>query len=516
MPWKQNDKERCSSRRDGPSDDKCHTNLKVENIMFLKQIYDPGLSQYAYLIGCQRTGEALLIDPQRDIDRYEKIAAENDLGITAVAETHIHADFVSGVREFLGSGENVHAYLSDMGDVDWKYEWARGRKDVTLLMDGDIFNVGNIQIKVLHTPGHTPEHICFLVEDHGGGADEPMALVSGDFIFVGDVGRPDLLESAAGEVGNREPSARKLYQSIVSSAELPDYLQVLPGHGAGSACGKSLGSIPSTTIGYERRFNSAMTTALEDGEDSFVEEILSGQPEPPAYFARMKKVNKDGIAILGGLPDPEKLTPSDIVALVDSDAVFLDVRTDRLAFMEAHLQGALFTPFASKFSVAAGSYLDPGQAIYLLVENGEQVEACVRELIRMGFDDVRGYALVREVLLSSECESRITRTQRITISQMEEEHRRNPGSTILDVRSADEYQQSHLEGALNIAYTRLAAEQDRLPGKSNGPLIVHCASGVRASLATPYLERIGYEVLYADGLFSDWEAQNALANKSSN
>lgn len=486
--------------------------------MFLKQIYDPGLSQYAYLIGCQRTEEALLVDPQRDIDRYEKIAAENDLRIVAVTETHIHADFVSGVREFLASGEDVHGYLSDMGDADWKYEWAKGRKDVTLLRDSDLFTVGHIQIRVRHTPGHTPEHICFLIEDQGGGADEPMAFVSGDFIFVGDVGRPDLLESAAGKIGAREPSARMLYQSIVSFVELPDYLQVLPGHGAGSACGKALGSIPFSTIGYEKRFNPAIKTALERGEDAFVADILSGQPEPPAYFARMKKVNKEGPEILGGLPVLERMTAAEVAKITkaaESDTVFLDVRTDRTAFMDAHLKGSLFTPYRSKFSVAAGSFLEPDQKIYLLVDDAQQVECCVRELIRMGFDQVKGYALIREVLLSPECEFQFAHTPTRTPVEIGEAHRENLGSTVLDVRSADEYQQSHIDGAVNVAYTRLAVEKDRLPNRESGVMIVHCESGQRASLAAPYLERIGYKVIFVDGMFSDWENREALTRSTS-
>lgn len=209
--------------------------------MFLKQIYDPHLAQYAYLAGCQKTGEALIIDAERDVERYLAIAKQNDLQITAAAETHIHADFLGGTRQLLEGTGGVQAFLSREGGEDWQYEWAKGHDQVTLIGDGDRFDVGNIQITALHLPGHTPEHLCFLIEDHGGGANEPMALVSGDFMFVGDVGRPDLLESAAGLIGSREPGARQLYESIQKFTELAEYIQVLPGHGAGSACGKALG-----------------------------------------------------------------------------------------------------------------------------------------------------------------------------------------------------------------------------------------------------------------------------------
>lgn len=182
--------------------------------MFFRMVYDDKLAEAAYVIGCQRTGEAIVIDPERDVDRYEKVAAEKGLRITAVAETHIHADILSGARELAEKGARV--YLSDEGDADWKYEWldkraAGGSYDHRLLKDGDTFMVGKIELRAVHTPGHTPEHICFMVTDCGGGADKPIGVATGDFVFVGDVGRPDLLESAAGLAGKADSSARRLY-----------------------------------------------------------------------------------------------------------------------------------------------------------------------------------------------------------------------------------------------------------------------------------------------------------------
>ena len=217
--------------------------------MFLRQIFDPHLSQYSYLIGCQRTGEAIIIDPERDIDRYRTVAAAEGLRLSSVVETHNHADFVSGARE-LATDSSVHVYLSAEGGPDWQTEWARGAANATFLHDGDIFKVGNIQFQALHTPGHTPEHLVYLVTDIGGGANEPVALLTGDFIFVGDVGRPDLLEQAAGLAGTQETGARQLYASLRRVADLPCHLQILPAHGAGSACGKALGAVPFSTFGY--------------------------------------------------------------------------------------------------------------------------------------------------------------------------------------------------------------------------------------------------------------------------
>jgi len=201
--------------------------------MLLRQIFDPWLAQYAYLIGCPKSGEALVIDPERDIEQYEELARANDLRITAVAETHIHADFVSGAREF-AEDSGMRLFLSGEGGVDWEYRWPAGRGNTSFLRDGDRFKVGNIEIEALHTPGHTPEHFSFLITDGGAGVGEPLALVSGDFLFVGDVGRPDLLESAAGMKGVMKESAETLRESLAGRvAGLEGFVQVLPAHGAG-------------------------------------------------------------------------------------------------------------------------------------------------------------------------------------------------------------------------------------------------------------------------------------------
>ncbi|MDX1585138.1 MAG: MBL fold metallo-hydrolase, partial [Balneolaceae bacterium] len=308
--------------------------------MYFKQIFDEKLAQYAYLIGCQATGEAIIIDPMRDIDQYVRLAQNQSLKIVAATETHIHADFLSGLREFAEHG--VKVYASDEGDEDWKYEWLKGSGyDYGFLYDGDEFPIGNIRFKVKHTPGHTPEHISFLVTD-GAAADEPMGMLSGDFIFVGDVGRPDLLESAAGQVGSMERSAKTLYRSVEEFKSMPEYLQVWPGHGAGSACGKALGAVPESSVGYELRFNNSIKAA--DSEQHFVDYILEGQPEPPLYFARMKRDNRKGPKILEKLPQPERMSIDAIQKAASNEGnVILDTR-ERLAFMGGHLAGSLLAP----------------------------------------------------------------------------------------------------------------------------------------------------------------------------
>jgi hydroxyacylglutathione hydrolase len=256
--------------------------------MILKRFYNEPLAQASYLIGCAATGEALVIDPNRDIDQYLEEARASRLHITHVTETHIHADFVSGARE-LAARSGARLYLSAEGGDDWQYEF-RAEPNVEPVRDGDRFKVGNIIVDVMHTPGHTPEHIIFFITD-GAAADEPIGVVTGDFVFVGDVGRPDLLEKAAHVKGSMERGARELFSSLQRFKRQPDYLQIWPGHGAGSACGKGLSAIPHSTVGYERKFNWAF--AIES-EAEFAAAGLAGQPEPPRYFGEMKRINREG------------------------------------------------------------------------------------------------------------------------------------------------------------------------------------------------------------------------------
>jgi hydroxyacylglutathione hydrolase len=457
--------------------------------MFLRQIFDPHLSQYAYLIGCQKTGEAIVIDPERDIDRYRAIAAEEGLRLTAVAETHIHADFVSGARE-LAADPAVRVYLSAEGGPDWQSEWARGLAKVTLLRDGDTFKVGNIQFQAKHTPGHTPEHLVYLVTDLGGGANEPVALLTGDFIFVGDVGRPDLLEQAAGLVGSQEASAKQLYASLRRVADLPCHLQILPAHGAGSACGKALGSVPNSTFGYESKFNHAFKLAVDGSEADFVKFILSGQPEPPAYFANMKHLNKVGPAVLGMLPQPRETSLDAVTArLGEPGFVVLDTR-DRASFLAGHLRRSLFAP-PEKFADFAGSYLAPEDQIVLVVKDPAEVEEYVRQLVRMGFDKITG-VLPASALATASTEN-TTVTRAVKFPEVPALLANGTRRGLLDVRKATEFAAGHLRNAQNIAHTRLRPRLDEVP--ADYPLIVHCQSGMRATAACSYLAREGRDVI---------------------
>ncbi len=467
--------------------------------MFLKQVYDTGLAQAAYVIGCQATGEAIVIDPERDIDQYHEIAKKNDLRITAVAETHIHADFVSGAREF-AQDPDITLYLSSLGGPDWSYGWVGDRPNTVMLSDGDEFMVGNIRFRAVHSPGHTPEHLSYLVTDVGGGADEPIAMATGDFVFVGDVGRPDLLESAAGVAGAMEPGARQLSESLRGTlSDLPEYLQILPGHGAGSACGKALGAIPTSTLGYERRFNGALSLANES-PDRFVKEILSGQPEPPLYFARMKQVNRDGIEVTGGVPDVPHMDPATFASEAKKAGTrVIDTRTSRDEFLASRLPEAIHAPNkGTELTNAAGSVVTADERILLVLGKEEELDTVSRLLYRIGLDNMAGYVTFEELAADSRVELTTLAAQpfdgfKPTVLKA--------GDRVLDVRRSDEFQAAHVDSAEHIPHTRIREHMDKLD--PNTRYYIYCRTGRRASIIASFLASAGYDVVLLDGDCAD-------------
>src|SRR5687767_12953979 len=330
-------------------------------MMLVKRFYDAKLAQASYLIGDSHAGAAVVIDPNRDVEQYVRAAAAENVTITHVTETHIHADFVSGSRE-LSSRAGAKLYLSDEGGPDWKYLFAPDAGAV-LLNNGDTFDVGHVRITAVHTPGHTPEHLMFLVTDTDA-ATEPVAAVTGDFVFVGDVGRPDLLERAAGVQGSMEAAAHALFHSLQRFKTYPDYLQIWPGHGAGSACGKGIGSLPQSTLGYERRVNWAFNIS---DEDEFVRRVLAGQPEPPRYFADMKRVNKEGPRILGGFHRPQLSPPAAVDALLRKREIIVDTRPAP-DFAAGHIPGTINIPLNNAFNTWAGWLLPFDRDFHLIVD----------------------------------------------------------------------------------------------------------------------------------------------------
>jgi hydroxyacylglutathione hydrolase len=457
--------------------------------MLVRRCYDERLAQASYLIGCQATGEAIVIDPARNITPYLDAARQDGLHITRVTETHIHADFLSGTRE-LAAATGAEILLSIEGGEDWQY-----RYPATPLRDADLIEVGAIRLSVVHTPGHTPEHLAFLITDTARSAD-PVALVSGDFIFVGDVGRPDLLEEAAGIASSKEPSARQLFQSLQRLAPLPDYLQIWPGHGAGSACGKALGAMPTSTLGYERRTNWAFQIENEPG---FVTAVLEGQPPAPAYFARMKRLNRDGAAILGKRRAPVKLDPAEISRAL-RDGVVLDIRT-RLAYAKAHLGGTINIPLIKAFTTWAGWLLPDDRDLFLIADDAAAAANAQLALASIGLDRVAGSFGIN-VIAAAESAGTARQSHRAPIADAP--RMQSEGALVIDVRDGHEWEAGHLEGAAHHPLGTLPAT---LAGIDRTRAVaVHCEGGTRSAIAASVLEQMGFRNV--TDLFDGWAAVN--------
>jgi hydroxyacylglutathione hydrolase len=471
--------------------------------MLLRYFYDQKLAQASYFVGCQETDEAIVIDPARHVDQYLELAEAEGMRIVGATETHIHADFVSGTLE-LAERTGATLYLSDDGDENWRYEFAGGHAHV-FLKDGSRFKVGNISFETLHTPGHTPEHISLLLTDSAS-ADRPMGIFSGDFVFVGDVGRPDLLEKAVGVAHSAELGARQMYHSIQRFRELPDYLQVWPGHGAGSACGRDLGSIPSSTIGYEKLFNWAF--APRD-EELFVGKLLEGQPEPPRYFAVMKRVNKEGPSLLHGHALPERLPFNRLEEVLEEGGPIIDTRPAGV-FAANHIPGTISIPHDTSFINWAGWLIEYDRPYYLIVDQ-HSVNDVIRDLGAIGLDNCGGYyeTSAIEAWATSghelECYNIAFPTQ--VVPDVEQ------GSvTVVDVRSRTEWEEGHIPGAIHIMLGYLVERLAEIP--VDKPIIVQCRIGRRSAIGASLLQANGIDaVTNLMGGIRDWELADLAITK---
>jgi len=347
--------------------------------MRFRRFYDGGLAQASYLIGCQQTGDAIVVDPNLDIDTYIAAAARDRVRITHVTETHIHADFASGARA-LAAATGATLHVSDEGGDEWRYAFI-DEPGVHALHDGDRIRVGHVALDVVHTPGHTPEHLTFLVTDTARN-DAPVGAITGDFIFVGDVGRPDLLERAAGHVGTMQKAAAALYHSIQQFKRYPDYLQIWPGHGAGSACGKALSAAAQSTLGYEKVANWAFEPM---SEDEFVTRVLEGQPAAPPYFGAMKHRNRDA-SVPPSSSLPRKLDIEQLHHALQSNGVtIVDVRnTDE--WRGGHVGGATLIPLPELHSRL--DELPRSRPIIVHCQGGSRSAAAAATLDAFGFTDV--------------------------------------------------------------------------------------------------------------------------------
>lgn len=441
--------------------------MKGVDTMFFQQFYDQKLAQTSYMVGCQKTNEAIIIDPKRVLDEYEEVAKREGFTITHATETHIHADFASGLRD-AARRFGATLFVSDEGDENWKYK--NMPSDTVFLKDGDSIHIGHVELKVMHTPGHTPESISFILTDHGGGSSEPMGMFTGDFIFVGDIGRPDLLEEAAKMEGTTEEGANAMFDSIQKLNDFPDFLQIWPGHGAGSACGKSLGAVPLSTLGYERHNNWAFQ--IKDRK-RFIEELTSDQPEPPLYFAQMKKVNKVGLPLFEvkelDIGIPEKFTGQ-----------ILDLRTKE-DFAKGFKNGSINIPYNDTFVQYAGWFVQYDVPMTVIANPADAVEI-QKDLASIGFDQLERIIPIQEAEAIFDDEY-----EHITPEQFKEIYKK---INILDVRTTAEHKVANVQKATHIHYGHLL--NSTIPFPKETPLYVHCQSGVRSAIAISALKKLGY------------------------
>jgi hydroxyacylglutathione hydrolase len=464
--------------------------------LLLDRFHDDTVAQTSYLIGCESAGLAIVIDPNRDADRYLQAAARRHLRIAYIAETHIHADFVSGARD-LARRSGAQLLLSGEGGVDWQYAFAAA-DGARILHHDDRVDVGGIRLTVRHTPGHTPEHLAFIVTDTAT-SDRPVGMCSGDFIFVGDVGRPDLLERVANASGSMETLARQLFASIQAMRDLPDHLQIWPGHGAGSACGKSLGAMPSTTLGYERLANWAFQI---DDESAFVKAALAGQPEAPSYFAVMKTVNREGPTPARVAQHLPELDLASLQRAMASNAVLVDVRPAE-QFAAEHVPGTLNIPFGGSFAKWAGTLLPYDRQLALLAHDAGHMSRAKHALSIIGLDRVIGWAAdaVREQWKTDV--GPLQTTPQLDVSAVA--RRLSAGDLdVIDVRAESEWNEGHLAQADHRYLGNLLELSRDVPRDT--PIAVHCQGGSRSAIAASLLQAHGFtNVSNVTGGYRAWQ-----------
>lgn len=465
--------------------------------MFLKRFYHDGLAQASFLVGCQQTGEALVVDANRDLDQYLEAARLAGLRVTHVTETHIHADYLSGSRE-LAERSGARLLLSAEGGQDWQYQFAR-EAGASFLQDGDSFAVGRVRVEAMHTPGHTPEHLTFLITDTAA-SPHPVGALTGDFIFVGDVGRPDLLERAAGIEGTMRAGAKLLFESLRRFTErCPDFLQLWPGHGAGSACGKALGAMPQTTLGYEKLTNWAFQI---DREDLFVDAVLAGQPDPPTYFATMKRLNREGPARLGSPPAPPLRGAPDLAHVLARGDLVIDIRPAP-AFAAGHVPGTMTLPLNRGFAGYAGWVVPYDRDIYVLTDaaGDEPARRAAMDLAMIGLDRVAGWFSGDAIPTWTLAGGSLAPLAEARVEEIP--GRQSAGARLVDVRTHSEWHAGRIPGAIHAPLGRLVAEMGDVP--RDQPILLICETGSRSAIGASLLEREGFASLaHVPGGMTAW------------
>jgi hydroxyacylglutathione hydrolase len=459
--------------------------------MLFERFEVEGLAHYSYAVGCPQAGALAIVDPERNVDRYLAYAAGRGMTISHVLETHIHADYASGTRALADrAGAQVCVSGYDKGE---QYETAFSHSD---LVDGEAIEFGGVRIRALHTPGHTPEHLSYLVYERARSEDVPQLLLSGDFLFVGSLGRPDLLGEEA-----KQDLARQLYTSVRSKlGGLPDGLQVHPAHGAGSMCGARMGGRCSSTLGFERVANPFLAPALS--QEQFVQRILGTVPPFPPYYLRMKQLNADGAAAVGG--DVPAVAAREFQALAETGHVVVDLR-DHLAWCGGHIHGSFGVGVAVQLAMWAAWVVPYDTPILLVADDESQAGSAARALARVGLDDVAG-VLAGGIAAWRTAGLPLRQTAVMSVGKVREHLTGGEAVNVLDVRADDEWKAGHIEGAVNVHAGQLAQRLAEVPA-GDAQLAVTCVNGYRSTVAASVLERAGYEnVINITGGMDAWVA----------
>ncbi|WP_372592344.1 MBL fold metallo-hydrolase [Guyparkeria sp.] len=451
--------------------------------MLFEAFEEKGLSQLSYAVGCQQSMELAIVDPRRDIDIYLDFAEREGYVIRHVLDTHIHADYASGARELAeATGAKLHLSAYDDNEV---FEVGF---DHLPMQEGDSVQMGNVRIEAMHTPGHTPEHISFLVYDGARSVDVPAVFLTGDFLFVGSLGRPDLL----GEEATRGLAKQAFHSVREKIRDLPDGLEIRPGHGAGSACGAGMAGRTVSTLGYEREANPLLDPSLN--EDEFIELLIGNLPPAPDFYPRNKVTNSEGPKPVQAMVDlhPDVVEAFDLEDLkeqVAKGAVIIDVR-DRLAFNAAHIKGALGIEFGSDLSTWAGWIAPADKPLILVDDDGydELISESIRCLVRAGQDNVVGFLEggFESWMKAGEPFATIPLVDAET-AKAELEHDRRP---MVDLRTKTEWEDGHALGARHVQTQDVRSGIDGV-GKDE-PVTLVCGSGMRSTVAASLLKREGY------------------------
>jgi hydroxyacylglutathione hydrolase len=452
--------------------------------MLVKQFVDEGLGNSSYLIASEETGQAAVLDPQRDVDRYLQIADGLGLRLIYTLDTHLHNDFVSGSRELYAQA-GVKVGASAMAEMAF---------DHLPLQDGDIIQLGDLLIRTLATPGHTPEHISFSLTE--GGRQAPSALFTGGALIVGGAARTDLLGDTLAE-----PLARKLYHTIHEKLlQFPDRVAVYPTHGAGSFCAAPVVAERASTIGQERQWNPLI---LAKDEDDFVQRSLNNLPAYPTYFNYLRRINQRGPTVLGGIPVLKPLDPEEVMRQTAKGAVIIDIRQP-YDFAAGHIPGSYGIPLSTPLITWAGWVIPFGSPVILLAVHPADRAEAVRQLIRIGFDDLRGF--LEGGIEAWEAEGRPVSTFPIfPAEELAQGLRQGKAPLILDVRSDEEWRAGHLPQAIHVEAGRLPDAALHLPQEDLK--VVHCGHSERSTVGLSVLERRGYrDLALLEGGFSGWQA----------